>query len=293
MSGLVRDGYASARALTRHHSKSFFFASLALFGARRRAAFALYAYCRRLDDLVDGPSDGAALPERLAAARAVTTSVFRGAPDLHAAKAAQAFEATELAALADTVQRYSIPEQPMQDLISGMEMDLTPRAYASWAELDLYCYRAAGTVGLLMAPVLGFDSPAALVPADLLGRAMQLTNIMRDVREDLGRGRCYLPQDELRQFGLTVDQLRAGRADDAFRAFMRFQTARARDLYRRGLEGVRHLVGFGSAPTVRIMAAVYGGILDVIEARNFDVFSSRAFVPFGSKLALAARALVA
>ena len=168
-----------------------------------------------------------------------------------------------------------------------MEMDLEPRRYETWAALELYCYRVAGTVGLLMSPVLGARSAEAARPAAELGKAMQLTNILRDVREDRERGRCYLPQDELRHFGLTEDRL----TGDGLAPFMQLQLARARELYRRGNEGIRHLTGFGCRPMVRVMSAVYAGILDVIEARAFDVFSSRAHVPLGGKLLLAAKAL--
>lgn len=291
---LVRRGYASARAVTKHHAKSFFFASVALFGARRRAAFALYAFCRRLDDLVDEGAERG-LPERLAAARAVATGVFQGRPDAAAVRAASAFEPSELVALSHAVERFGIAEAPMQDLISGMELDLTKRRYVNWAELDDYCYRVAGTVGLLMAPVLGCKDPLALPRADTLGRAMQLTNILRDVREDLERGRCYLPHDELAAFDLDAARVaalaREGRVTAGFAAFMASQVSRARALYREGRQGVSALTGFGAAPMVRIMSAVYEGILDVIEARAYDVFSARAFVPFGSKLRLAAGAL--
>jgi 15-cis-phytoene synthase len=285
---LVRQGYCSAKAVTRRHAKSFFFASFALFGARRRAAFALYAFCRRLDDLVDlGPREG--LAERLGFARELTRDVFAG----RAFRPHDTFVPSELAALSDSVQRFGIPEGPMLELIDGMEMDLEPRRYASWGELDLYCHRVAGTVGLLMAPVLGCRDPAGLQHAGALGRAMQLTNILRDVREDLQRGRCYLPQDELRAFGLDERLLRLGGTGPELAAFMSFQIRRARALYGYGREGVRYLTGFGCGPMVRVMAAVYEGILGDIEARCYDVFSHRAHVPFTTKLRLAAGALLA
>ncbi|MBL9037611.1 MAG: phytoene/squalene synthase family protein [Archangium sp.] len=291
MNALVRAGYRSAHAVTRRHAKSFSFASHLLFGARRRAAFALYAFCRRLDDLVDEspPHD---VGRRLALARVVTSSVFRGELDTPEVAAVGAFDPGELAALADTVARYQIPEQPMQDLISGMEMDLAPRRYASWSELEVYCYRAAGTVGLLMAPVLGCSSDAALVQAADLGRAMQLTNILRDVGEDLERGRVYLPLDELSRFGLTEADLHARRADERFAAFMAFQCTRARALYRSGMAGIPMLRAFGAGPMVRVMSAVYRGILRAIEHQRYDVFHTRAYVPLPAKVGLAAGALL-
>ncbi|WP_426756972.1 phytoene/squalene synthase family protein [Myxococcus sp. Y35] len=304
---LVARGYARAKQVTRHHAKSFFFASYLLFGLRRRAAFALYAFCRRLDDMVDGDdAAGAAeaLSVRLARARQRVAELYLPMPELASrelgppadrvkgSEAATPWDAGEFAALEHTVRHYRIPEQPFQDLISGMEMDLTLHRYATWAQLDLYCYRVAGVVGLMLTPVLGCSDAAAVEPAADLGRAMQLTNILRDVREDLERGRVYLPAEELAAFGLTEDDLRRGRVDARWRSFMRFQVERARAYYARAAAGVRYLTGFGSQRMVRLMGAIYGDILRDIEARDYDVFSARAHVTTRRKLALAAAAMV-
>ena len=162
--------------------------------------------------------DARPLAERLARARALVSSLYR--PGTPGDLAALPFPGAELEALRDSVHRFGIPEQPFQDLISGMEMDLTKRRYESWAELDLYCYRVAGVVGLMMAPMLGCSEEWALGPAADLGRAMQLTNILRDVKEDLDRDRVYLPLQELAAFGLTVDDLHRGVVDDRWRGFM-------------------------------------------------------------------------
>jgi 15-cis-phytoene synthase len=313
-SALVARGFRRAKAVTRVHAKSFFFASYLLCGLRRRAAFALYAFCRRLDDLVDGGEDVAPaapvgvipadLPERLRAARQVVAEVYLTLPSLAApalespaerlmcASAQSPWDPGELAALAHCIRHYRIPEQPFQELISGMEMDLAKARYASWEELDLYCYRVAGVVGLMLTPVLGCADAAAAGPAADLGRAMQLTNILRDVKEDLARGRVYLPQDELRAFGITEAQLREGRVDEAWRAFMRHQLARARRLYARSAAGLPLLTGFGSRSMVRLMGALYGDILRDIERRDFDVFSARAHTTGPRKLALASTALL-
>jgi phytoene synthase len=287
----VAAGYRRARAVTRCHAKSFHFASHALSPERRAAAVALYAFCRRLDDLVDGPALGcrpADLAERLACARALVRSLH-GGPALGSVPAP--FDADECAALHDSVRRWGIPEAPFQELITGVGMDLTVRRYPTFAELDVYCYRVAGTVGLLIAPVLGCRDPAALGAAADLGRAMQLTNILRDVREDMERDRVYLPQAELAAAGLTEDDLVAGRADGRFRDFMRRQIARARRYYASGLAGVPALADARCRLTVRLMAAVYGDILRVIEAQHYDVFRRRPVVPTRRKLVLAATAL--
>lgn len=302
---LVAEGYARAKALTRRHSKSFFFSSIALFGARRRGAFALYAFCRRLDDVVDGDNAGdgtvvapvqpvSALSERLAHARALVSSLYR--PDAPVPTQGLPWHESELAAFRDTVTRFHVPERPLQELISGMEMDLTWQRYATFDELRLYCYRVAGVVGELMTPVLGYADERCLPYAVDLGVAMQLTNILRDVKEDLSRGRVYLPADELRAFGLSEHALlraaQGGLLPEGWRDFMQLQVARARALYERAQLGVPDLRGFGSQRLVRLMGAVYSGILDVIEARGFDVFSGRASLPTSGKVARALRVFV-
>lgn len=287
---LVRAGYRRAHALTRAHAKSFHFASWALGGARRQGALALYAFCRRLDDLVDeasAPPD--ALVPRLDAARALVRAACVAGADLRAVP--PPFDVAETAALRDTIQSFAIPERPFQDLIDGVAMDLTVRRYATAADLDRYCYLVAGTVGLMMAPLLGYRDPAALAPAAALGHAMQLTNILRDVGEDLGRDRIYLPQADLAAAGIGEADLRAGRVDARFRALMRGQVARARALYAEARRGIPLLDGVRSRLTVRLMAAVYGDILRVIEAQGYDVFRRRAVVSGGRKVVLAAAAL--
>lgn len=286
---LVVRGYQEARALTQHHARSFSFASMLLFGARKRAAFALYAICRHLDDLVDESTD-ANRAARLDQARNAISALF-GNKTFE--PGAMPWTEAQWAAFRDTVQRFDVPQQPLQDLVSGMEMDLFKPRYATWEELDLYCYRAAGTVGVLMSSVLGVKADWALRPAADLGRAMQLTNILRDVKEDLGKGRIYLPLDEMRAYDLTEEDLFAARVDERFRAFMQGQIARARLLYAQGEAGISALGGFGAQATVRVMGAVYGGILKAIEQENYDVFSSRVHVPLLGKLGLATRALVA
>lgn len=299
---LVAEGYARAKSLTRRHSKSFFFSSIALFGARRRGAFALYAFCRRLDDLVDGDNAGdgsvvapeepvSTLAQRLGDARALVSSLYR--PEAQGPAAPLPWHEAELAAFRDTVARFHIPERPLQELISGMEMDLTQQRYATFEELRLYCYRVAGVVGELMTPVLGYADERCLPYAVDLGVAMQLTNILRDVKEDLSRGRVYLPADELRAFGLSEHALlraaQGGPLPEGWREFMQLQVARARALYERAQLGVPDLRGFGSQRLVRLMGGVYSGILDVIEARGFDVFSGRASLPTSGKVARALR----
>jgi phytoene synthase len=280
------DGYRRCRRVTRAHARSFYAAAFCLDPIRRRSAMALYAFCRRLDDLVDEPgrADPRAIAARLHEARRVVRALCAGRV---APIAPAPWHPHELAALGDAIARHRIPVEPLLALVAGVEMDLVKTRYACFAELDAYCHLVAGTVGAMLAPVLGDGDPAALRFADALGRAMQLTNILRDVGEDLARGRLYLPADELAAAGIGEADLRAGRVDDRFRAFMRGQIARARAGYDRALPGMRHLTG-RSRLAVALMAVFYRDILRVIEERDYDVFRRRAVVPRRRKLALAA-----
>lgn len=300
MNPQLHEGFARAKALTRQHAKTFSFSSIVLGGERRNAAFALYAFCRRLDDLVDGDNQGngqvqatsvspADLSTRLQQARDSVSAVYQGR-DLLAAELP--WHPAEFCAFRHTVERFQIPEAPFQELINGMEMDLTKTRYANFEELRLYCHRVAGVVGLMMTHVLGFRDEACLPFAADLGIAMQLTNILRDVREDFARGRVYLPADELSHFGLTDADLASHCGDARWVEFMQFQIERARTFYSRSMLGVPFLQGVRSRRLVRLMRALYSHILDTIEQQSYDVFSQRAHVPFGRKLRLAAGVLV-
>jgi phytoene synthase len=195
--------------------------------------------------------------------------------------------------MADTLARYPQPLQPYLDMIEGQRMDLQKQRYASFEELELYCYRVAGTVGLMTQEVMGLDpaytsAPWSYAPdtsdaAVALGIANQLTNILRDVGEDRGRGRIYLPLDELARFGVSEDQLIAGVVNDNWRALMAFQLQRAREWFARSEAGVRWLAPDARWP-VWASLRLYRGILDVIEHHGYDVFNKRAYVPTAGKL---------
>lgn len=281
MAPALESSYAAARTVMRRHAHTFYFAALWLRPARRRATYALYALFRTLDDLVDEVAAGG----DPAAARAELDGWRRWleCPASH--------PRTEpiLPAVRDTLTRYDIPARHFLDLIDGLEMDLDGRRYADLADLAGYCYRVASTVGLAMCRVLDATNPAALAPAAELGVAMQLTNILRDVREDLANERVYLPQDMLSAAGWTEDDLRAGRVDDRFRALARDLSACARTYYDRGLRGLPYL-SRDARFAILVAARCYAGILDRIERSDYDVFSSRAHVSTPAKLAIALRA---
>lgn len=268
------------RAATRHHAKSFFFASFPLPPEKKRAAYAVYAFCRHADDLVDEAGAGVDLPAVVAElGRTFDAITINGD---HRLPFAPAF--------AEAVTRFGLEKRPFQELVEGVGMDLGPVRVADWPALRHYCYHVASVVGLIMCPILGLRDPAGREHAIELGIAMQLTNIIRDVGEDLRRDRIYLPADELTAVGITEADLRAGHTGPAWSAFLGAQIARARDFYQRGESGIPLLAADGSQLTVRLMSTIYADILRAVEANQHDVFRHRARTTLPRKLTLALRA---
>jgi len=281
----THDNYEACRLYTRHYARTFYFASHVLPEEKRRAAYAIYAFCRYADNIIDESraADGPARPlKRLQALRDQLRYVYTHAETMD----------PKLLAFRETVLRYDIPEEYFLDLLRGVEMDLLKTRYRTFEELREYCYCVASVVGLMMTRILGAADERALRHAEELGIAMQLTNILRDIGEDYGRGRIYLPQDEIDEAGYSEWRLARGEVDDAFRDLMAFQIARARRYYRLAEEGVPLLTGDGSRYCVRLMSGAYGKILDAIERNGFDVFTRRAYVPLHRKLVVAAGALL-
>ena len=253
---------------------------------KRRAIWAIYVWCRRTDELMDS-AEAQARPESELSAR-----LNRWEQRTRALFAGQVQDGLDLV-MRDTIERFPQPLQPYLDMIEGQRMDLRCHRYASFEDLKLYCYRVAGTVGLMTQEVMGLDpayttAPWSDVPdttdaAVALGIANQLTNILRDVGEDRARGRIYLPLEDLERFNYTEYQLMAGVVNDHWRALMRFQVERARDWFARSEAGVRWLSPDARWP-VWASLRLYRGILDVIEQHNYDVFNHRAFVPRAGKL---------
>jgi phytoene synthase len=275
--------YELCRDLTRTHSKTFYFASLFLSARKRRAIWAVYSFCRTADDIVDRASPAA---DRLAAIddwRERLLGAYAGTPD-HPL----------MVAFADAARNFDIPIAPALDLLRGASRDVTVRRYETYEELREYCYLVASTVGLLTAPILGYEE-GALAYGIALGRAMQMTNILRDVGEDGRMGRVYLPAEDLRRFNYAEASLLAGSVDANFVALMRFEIARVRALYDEASPGIA-LLAPGTRLTVRIALSLYRAILDQIERNGYDVFTRRAYVPLRTKLrtaiVLAARGLI-
>ncbi len=281
----------ACRAICRHHAKSFFFASIFLPKQKRRQAYAVYSFCRGIDDAVD-TGDPATVGERLAAFAAGLDAIYTGKPP-ESGNSLTDEQRLALEAFAWTVRTCEIPKQYFLDLAEGCRADLVVHRYANWAELERYCYLVAGVVGLIMCRVFGLKNQAALAQAVQMGNAMQLTNILRDVKEDSERGRIYLPADEMAAYDVTERDIAGGHATENFVSLMRFQIARTRQLYVAAAGGLGELEADGSRQTACAMAVVYAGILRAIEQQNYDVFARRARVPFGNvgKLLRVPRAL--
>ncbi|MCS6844696.1 MAG: squalene/phytoene synthase family protein [Caldilineales bacterium] len=263
--------YAYCDAITKEHSRTFYLASGLLPRPKRRAARALYAFCRTCDNLVDTPAHGSNPGEGLERWR-LHLREGRWLPDDPVAKA-----------WADTRARYHIPWRYADQLIEGVTTDLTKTRYATFEELAEYCYGVASTVGLMAMHIIGFSGPEAVPYAVRLGVALQLTNILRDVAEDWRCGRVYLPQDELAVFELSEADIAAGQVTDAWRHFMAFQIERTRCFYTEALPGIALLDPDGRF-AIAAAAELYRGILDDIEAHDYDVFSRRAHVSTAAKL---------
>ena len=272
--------FEACRRETAEWAKTFYLGTLLLPYEKRRAIWAIYVWCRRTDELMDSPEAQARpveeLADRLNRWELKTRDLFKGRVD------------DELdAVMVDTLERFPQSIQPYLDMIEGQRMDLTWTRYPRFDDLRLYCYRVAGTVGLMTQGVMGLDQAYSSAPwsdrpdtsdaAVALGIANQLTNILRDVGEDRGRGRIYLPLEDLEHFGYTEDDLMAGRINQAWKDLMAFQLSRARAWFDRSEAGVRWLSRDARWP-VWTSLRLYRGILDVIERHDYDVFNKRAYV---------------
>ena len=271
---LVR-AQAAARAITREHARTFYFASHVLGPAVQRDAYAVYACCRSIDDAVDR---AAARGERLRpeVAGEVLGRAYGNGGERQGEEWMPAFR--------ETATRKKIRRKWFEDLAIGVAGDAGPVDLQTWEELDLYCYRVAGTVGLMMMRVFGLEEESAEPRALDLGRGMQLTNILRDVAEDAAAGRIYLPARERAEYEIEREALLQGRPSGRWKDFMRFQVERAREQYRRAEPGIGQLAAGGPRLATWLMRELYAGILDPIEASGYDVFSRRHALSLGQKI---------
>ncbi|MCM8812868.1 MAG: phytoene/squalene synthase family protein [Candidatus Omnitrophica bacterium] len=271
----TRGGFHRARAITRRGAKTFYFASRFLTPAQAAAAYAIYAVCRASDASVDRGSG-----------RAAHIRLQKISQDIKQAYSGERLRRPLLAAFRQTVRTYGIAPQLFDRLLSGMAMDLNHTPYPTYLQLQRYCYRVAGVVGQIMLRILDPGNTRAEPYAIRLGIAMQMTNIIRDVGEDLRLGRVYLPQEDLEQFHVSESLLSAGIPSPAICDLLRFQIRRARALYRAAEPGIALIRPFRSRLVVRTMSTLYARILHAVERHNYDVFSQRAYVPWPEKIAL-------
>jgi phytoene synthase len=272
--------YAACRRLHRVHGRTYYLATRLLPAWKRPHVHALYGFTRYTDNLVDCRESGRA--ERLDAWSRRFAAALDGEPTSDPI----------LPALVHTVGVFGLDRADFDAFLRSMAMDLTVRRYDTYHDLLRYMAGSAAAIGSLMLPILGADDPvAAAEPARQLGLAFQLTNFLRDIREDAGLGRVYLPAEDLAEFGVRPDDLRAGRLTGEVRALIAFESLRARVHYARAAAGIP-LLHASSQPCIRAAYLVYGGILDEIARAGYDVFSRRVTVSTPRRLALAATGLL-
>jgi 15-cis-phytoene synthase len=281
----VETAYESCRQVTADFAKSFYLSTMLMSAEKRRAIWAIYVWCRRTDELVDGA-------EAANTTNATLDEWGDRLDDLFAGKPQDDFDV----ALVDTIERYRLDIQPFRDMIEGQRMDLYRNRYETYEDLELYCYRVAGTVGLMSTTIMGIDESNLRAPwnchrapylpekeAVALGIANQLTNILRDVGEDRSRGRIYLPLEDLDRFNYSEKDLMNGVVDDRWRALMKFQIDRARKVFVEADRGISYLNEDARWP-VWAASMTYSWILGSIERNGYDVFSQRAYVSTRRKL---------
>ncbi len=255
--------------ITKHHSKTFFMASQLLPTEQRQAARALYAFCRESDDLID--NGGKNRLRRLVLWKHESLSNDPKPNN----KVALAWS--------DARTKYQIPKQYAEQLLDGVALDLTKNRFENFQELAHYCYGVASTVGLMTMHIVGYESERAIPYAIKLGVALQLTNILRDIQEDWENGRLYLPQDELRAFGITEDDIDNKINDIRWKTFMQYQIERTRRLYEEAMPGIQ-MLGKSGRFAITAAADLYKGILNDIEQHDYDVFTRRAHLSGAQKL---------
>jgi phytoene synthase len=271
----------SPASITRKSRSNFYYAFLALPRARREALYAVYAFCRTVDDVADVESTGGPAEQRRQLAewrRDVARCYERGGEPRHPI-------ARRLAA---AVRAYPIPRAALEAVVEGVEMDLDRTTYETAEDLYPYCYRVASAVGLCCIEIFGYTDPATRTYAVNLGIALQWTNILRDVGADARAGRVYLPQADLRAFAVTAEDLREGRVTDGFVKLMAHEAERARDYYRAAWAALPPADARSLVPA-EIMGHIYHALLAGIEARGFRVFGERVTVPTRRKIAIALR----
>ncbi len=277
----VEASYRHCRKIARERAKNFYYSFLLLDKQQSDAMCAIYAFMRQCDDLSDEDAGGDKEKVRGAIAhwRVEMDRTLRGQPA----------EDPIWPAFADTVARYKIPHRFFHEMIDGVSSDIDPRDVQTWDDLYRYCYLVASVVGLTIIHIWGFSSARALLLAEKCGIAFQLTNILRDVREDALLGRVYLPAEDLKRFGVTEEQLKSGVENDAFRSLMSFEAGRAKSYYDESA-ALLPLIEKKSRRSLWALRKIYIDLLARLQAANFNVLSRRINVPTAAKIAILLRA---
>jgi phytoene synthase len=272
----LEESYAHCRAVAKSRAKNFYYSFVLLEADQKNAMCAVYAFMRYCDDLSDEPGATRSAMDRWLNA---LDEALAGRPDSNPA----------WPAFLDSVQRYSIPHRYFYEMIEGVASDLEPRTIQTFEELYGYCYRVASVVGLTTIHIFGFTSSEALPLAEKCGIAFQLTNILRDVREDVELGRVYLPAEDLERFGVRPEDLGAARKTEAFGELMEFEIARARRYYRESA-GLLGLIEPKSRASLWALIAIYSGLLDRIAQSHYDVLARRISLTTAEKVWIVLRA---
>ena len=272
----VEEAYAHCRLVARTAARNFYYGFVMLPHERRAAIYSAYAFSRRADDSVDGEDAAHAKLAAVAARRRELDAVYAGETPS---------DDPVLVALENTVRRFDIPRSHFDDLLDGVEMDLTRRRYEDWPLLEGYCARVAGAVGLVSLHIFGFSNPSAPGYANDLGIALQIVNIMRDVTEDAARDRIYLAQRDMEAHGVDEEDVLAGVMTPAFHDLMASYAVRAREKFAQG-EMLLPLLDRRSRMCVAMLASLYREILTNIEELDYDVFGDRVALSTPRKLAL-------
>lgn len=277
----IGKAYKYCESVTKTHAKSFYFAAKFLPKHKQKAVFPIYAFCRHVDDEIDEIGEGGENKaiETVEKWRQKLEEVFEGKGQ------ATNDERQNLVFLAwqDFLKTYKIPKNLPLELIRGILMDTHIKRYETFDKLYVYCYRVASTVGLMSSEILGYSDKKALEYAEAMGIGMQLTNILRDIKEDATKSRVYLPQEDLRRFDVSEEQIFANKTNENFVEMMKFQIERARDFYRKGEKGIA-LLEEDSRFTVLLASRTYSRILDEIEKQAYNVFIKRAHTNRGQKI---------
>jgi phytoene synthase len=267
--------FEECRVYTKQYAKSFYFSSFMLPKEKRFASYAVYAFCRYADNVVDLSESLEETQKHLAKLIIDLDKIYDG----HIPEG-------KSCAFCETIKKYKIPKKYFVELIEGVEMDNTIKRFNTNENLDKYCYKVASVVGIIMCYIFGYSDNEAFDYAECLGKAMQITNILRDIKEDFEMGRVYIPQQVLKEFGYSEEDIKNNLVNENFKKLLKYYIYEARYLYNKAYYGIPYLTNDGSRGTVLLMLKVYSGILNKIELQNYDIYSSRVYVNSAEKISI-------